>query len=106
MNKPPRRDSVPAAAASPDAQRQQRVQRNLALVQRLSLGRTSNGFHMFATCVSCGVEVQNWREHLASNGSRALYSKDNGEFQARLEYDGACAACGGRVVEVRAEGRR
>jgi hypothetical protein len=106
MNKPPRRDSVPAASEASDAHRQQRVQRNLALVQRLSSGRTSEGFHMHATCASCGIEVHDWREHVASNQSRALYSKENGEFLARLEYDGACTSCGGRVVEVRAEGRR
>jgi hypothetical protein len=105
MTKPPRRDSAPAPQP-PDAQRQQRVKQNLALVQRLSSGRTSDGFYMHATCASCGAEVTDWREHIATKASRALYSKENGEFQARLEYDGACAACGSRVVEVRAEGRR
>jgi hypothetical protein len=106
MNKPPRRDSAPTASEPADAHRQKRVERNLALVQRLSTGRTSEGFHMRATCASCGGEVQDWREHIQSTGSRAIYSKENGEFLARIEYDGACSACGGRVVEVRAEGRR
>jgi hypothetical protein len=106
MNKPPRKDSVPTKSEPPDAHRQQRVERNLALVQRLSTGRTSEGFHMHATCANCGVEVMDWREHVQSTGSRAIYSKENGEFLARIEYEGACATCGGRVVEVRAEGRR
>jgi hypothetical protein len=105
MNKPPRKGSSPPTAPElPN--RQQRVQRSLALVQRLQTGRTSEGFHMFATCAACGEPVNDWREHVSSTSSRALYTKDNGEFTAKLEYDNACSACGGRVVEVRAEGRR
>lgn len=61
---------------------------------------------MRAACAACGAAIEGWREHVTSTGSRALSSQENGEFIARLEYDGACAACGGRVVEVRAEGRR
>ena len=107
MNKPPRKDSAPPRASDPpDAQRHQRVQRSLALVQRLQTGRTSEGFHMYATCAACGASVEDWREHIGSTRSRALYTKDNGEFMAKIEYDNACPACGGRVVEVRAEGRR
>ncbi len=108
MARPPTpKDSAPPTASdAPTADRHQRVQRSLALVQRMSSGRTSEGFHMHAVCARCGAAIQDWRDHVASTSSRALYSKDNGEFTARLEYDGACSACGGRVVEVRAEGRR
>ncbi len=61
---------------------------------------------MHASCASCGASIDDWREHVAKTSSRALYSKENGDFMARMEYDNACSACGGRVVEVRAEGRR
>jgi hypothetical protein len=61
---------------------------------------------MHAHCTKCGASVDDWREHVMSTSSRALYSKENGDFTARVEYDNACRACGGRVVELRAEGRR
>ena len=105
MTRPPRRDPPPTASTPPDAHRQQRVERGLALVQRMSTGRTAEGFRMHGTCAACGAKVHDWREHVAGPGSRTVYSKDNGEFMARIEYEGACPACGGNTVEVRAEGR-
>jgi hypothetical protein len=106
MTRPPKRDTAPPAGSTPpDANRQQRVQRGLALMQRMSTGRTAEGFQMCGTCPSCGAKIHDWRDHVRGPGSRTVYSKDNGEFTARIEYDGACPACGGNVVEVRAEGR-
>ncbi len=107
MATPPRKDTVPpGASAPPEANRQQRVQRSLALMQRMSSGRTQEGFAMHAVCAKCGAPIDDWRDHVMQKASRAIYSNDSGEFTARLEYDGACSACGGRIVEVRAEGRR
>jgi hypothetical protein len=106
MATPPRKDTLPPGTPEPpDAQRQQRVQRSLALVQRMSSGRTQEGFAMHAVCVRCGAPIENWRDHVMQK-ARAIYTNDSGEFAARLEYDGACSACGGRIVEIRALGRR
>jgi hypothetical protein len=49
--------------------------------------------------------VNDWREHMTKPGARALYSKENGEFTARVEYEGACRECGGSSVDVHAEVR-
>jgi hypothetical protein len=107
MATPPRKDSLPAGKSEPPtADRQQRVQRSLALVQRMSSGRTQEGFAMHAVCVKCGANVADWRDHVMQKASRPIYATESGEFTARLEYDGACSACGGRVVEIRAEGHR
>jgi hypothetical protein len=107
MATPPRKDNAPpGTSVPPDENRQQRVQRSLALVQRMSSGRTQEGFAMYAVCAKCGAPVDDWREHVMQKASRALYTNDSGEFTARLEYDGACGACGGRIVEIRAEGHR
>ena len=108
MATPPRKDNAPPPGTSvpPEENRQQRVQRSLALVQRMSSGRTQEGFAMYAVCAKCGASIDDWREHVMQKASRAIYTNDSGEFTARLEYDGACAACGGRIVEVRAEGHR
>jgi hypothetical protein len=56
-----------------------------------------------ALCASCGVEIEGWRERFTPvrEGQLVVVEEPYAMLALRVRAPGACAVCGGDVIEIR-----